>query len=250
MRISGFARVSALALSIVVMPVLSGCGSNPFNPIPDPGGDGHIPPNAPLNDTVQNTMLRFEATYEFQDLPKYEALLSSDFRYTFSQASDPDLVLAYGNNWGKDDEIASSQHLFDGFTNAHGDAVPAASKIDIDLYGVQPTQDVEHLDSLAYYQKVVVSRVVMSIEVPGSPEPTVYNIDARHEFYLVRGDAALLDPSQEARTDRWYIRRWDDLSPPPPIPTGGAIQIASVNTPGTLARVSESWGRLKGDYKQ
>jgi hypothetical protein len=249
MRISGFARVSALALSIAVLPVLSGCGSNPFNPPIDPGGDGHIPGPTPLNDTVQNTMLRFEATYEFQDLPKYEFLLASDFRYTFSQASDPTLVEIYGNNWGKDDEVASSQHLFEGFTNSLGQAVPAASKIDMDLYGVQPTSDVEHLDSTAYYQKVVVSRVVMSIEVPGSPEPTIYNIDARHEFYLVRGDAALLDPSQEARSDRWYIRRWDDLSA---LTTAGAIQIASVNsgTPGTLARVSESWGRLKSDYKQ
>lgn len=249
MRISGFARVSALALSIAVLPVLYGCGGNPFSPPIDRGADGRIPPNAPLNDTVQNTMLRFEATYEYQDLPKYEKLLASDFRYTFSQASDPQLVLTYGNNWGKDDEVASSQHLFDGFTNSRGEAVPAASKIAMDLYGVQPTQDNEHLDSLAYYQKVVVSRVVMSIEVPGSPEPTTYNIDARHEFYLVRGDAALLDAGQEVRTDRWYIRRWDDLSPPP-TPTG-AMQIASVNSgAGIMARVAESWGRLKSDYKQ
>ena len=247
MRISGFARVSALALSIVVLPVLAGCGSNPFNPPIDPGGDGHIPGNAPLNDTVENTMLRFEATYEFQDLPKYENLLASDFRYTFSQASDPTLVQSYPN-WGKDDEVATSQHLFEGFNSSTG-PVPAASEIKMDLFGQQRTSDVEHLDSLAYYQKVVVSRVVMSIEVPGTPEPTIYNIDARHEFYLVRGDAALLDASQEARTDRWYIRRWDDLSAAPS-PTGGAIQIASVNSgvPGTFARVAESWGRLKGDY--
>jgi hypothetical protein len=194
----------------------------------------------PLNDTVQKTMLRFEATYEFQDLPKYANLLASDFRYTFSQASDPLLVQTYPN-WGKDDEVATSQHLFEGFTNSLDEVVPAASKIEMDLYGVQPTTDVEHQDSTAYYQKVVVSRVVMSIEVPGSPEPTVYNIDARHEFYLVRGDAAVLDAGQEARADRWYIRRWDDLSPPNPSPV--------IVPSGPTAYTTTSWGRVRARYR-
>jgi hypothetical protein len=234
------ARLARIAAWAGVTMLLAGCnsGNRVIDPIPC---DCYVPPETPINDTVQNTIRRFEVTYEFQDLPKYGNLLASDFRYTFSQASDPVLVQTYGNDWGKDDEVASSWHLFDGFTNSVGEAFPAASKIQMDLFGVQPATDVEHPDSTAYYQKVVVTRVVMSIEIPGSPEPTTYNIDARHEFYLVRGDAAQLDASQEARTDRWYIRRWDDLSAAP----ATTATFADGPTPTT----PKTWGSLKAQYR-
>ena len=107
--------------------LLAGCDSG--SRVIDPGCDCSLPSDTPINDTIQNTMLRFDAVYEFEDSTRYRNLLASDFRYTFSQASDPQLVLTYGNNWGKDDEVASSRHLFDGFTNSLGEAVPAARRI-------------------------------------------------------------------------------------------------------------------------
>ena len=64
-----------------LLPVLAGCGSNPFNPPIDPGGDGHVPGDTPVNDSPQNLMIRFEKSYEFQDLQNYSRLLTSDFRY-------------------------------------------------------------------------------------------------------------------------------------------------------------------------
>jgi hypothetical protein len=249
MRVTGIARTTALALTLSVPLVLSGCGGNPFNPIIDPGGDGRIPTQTPLNDSVLNTMSRFVASYSFQDLPNYSALLTSDFQYTFSAASDPDLVALYSAGWGKDDETESSKHLFEGFTNSDPvpKFVPAATKIDIALNGQQYPDDYTHLDSLAYYKMVVVSTVVMSIEVPQpGTEPITYLISARHEFHLVRGDVAALDPGQEARADRWYIRKWDDLSPPPP--TARLAQLASANGKATNSRVGATWGALKSSY--
>ena len=224
-----------------MMMLPAGCdsGSRSIDPF---GCDcGQIPTEVPLNDTVQNTMLRFEGTYEFQASSRYKNLLASDFRYTFSQASDPTLVQIYGNNWGKADEVFSSGNLFNGFTNSVGEALPAASRIEMDLFGVQPATDFEHPDSATYYQKIVVARVVMTVEIPGTPEPTTYNIDARHEFYLVRGDAAVLDASQEARIDRWYIRRWDDLSAAP----ATTAAFADGPTPTT----PKTWGSLKAQYR-
>lgn len=241
MRSTGIRR-TALVFAIALLPVLAGCGSNPFNPPIDPGGDGHVPGDTPDNNSPQNLVIRFEKTYEFQDLPNYEKLLTSDFRYTFSSASDPGLVAQYGNNWGKDDEVESSKHLFEGFTNSTGDVIPAASKIDMTLSGIQYGTDPFHSDSTAYYQKVVLSSVVMEIDVPATPEPIVYNISARHELYLVRGDAARLDANQEARNDRWYIYRWDDLS----TPLAAGIKLASTNDGYVLTRTT--WGTVKDKF--
>jgi hypothetical protein len=140
--------VPPLLLTIALLPVLAGCGSNPFNPPIDPGGDGHVPGDTPLNDSPQNLMLRFEKSYEFQDLPTYINLLTSDFRYTFSADSDPTLVNLYPN-WGRDDEEESTKHLFEGFTNSETPPrlVPAASRIEMTLTGVQYQGDYQHPDS-------------------------------------------------------------------------------------------------------
>ena len=242
MRLSGITRRSALLAALVLLPVLSGCGKNPFNPVVDPGHEGKIPDTTPPNDSPQNLMIRFETSYEFQDLQNYEALLTSDFRYTFSTATDRDLADRYPN-WGRDDEVESSKHLFEGFTNSLGESFNGASNIDMTLYGVQYGPDFTHADSTTHYQRVVVTTVDMKIEVPGSPDPTIYQINARHEFYIVRGDAAVLAAGQEARTDRWYIRRWDDLSQP----LTAVTRIASVNA-GQAMSTPATWGSVKNSY--
>ncbi|MGH7725213.1 MAG: hypothetical protein ACREOU_07255, partial [Candidatus Eiseniibacteriota bacterium] len=185
MRFSGFPRRTLIALlTAFVLPLAAGCSSNPFDPPPDDGGGG-LPDDTPLNDSPQNTMTRFERTYEYQVLPEYELLFAANFRFIFSSQSDPDLVTQYGTNWSKPDEIESTGHLFDGFTNNEGDPIPGATRIDMSFaitpsYGDHPSFDA---DSLAYYEWVVVPRLVLEIEVPGSPEPLVYSIDARQEFY-------------------------------------------------------------------
>ncbi|MGH7725053.1 MAG: hypothetical protein ACREOU_06445, partial [Candidatus Eiseniibacteriota bacterium] len=66
-------------------------------------------------------------------------------------------------------------------------------------------------------------------------------------FYLVRGDAAVLDTGQEARTDRWYIYRWDDLSQPLP---GGPARLASLNAGALGTPAPTTWGGLKDGYKR
>lgn len=239
-------RFSALALTCALTFVLAGCSGNPFKP-PADNGNGGLPPDTPLNDSPQNTMTRFQRTYEYQVQPEYVKLLTSDFRYTFSSDTDPTLVAQYGPNWGKDDEAESADHLFKGFTSStSGNYVPGATNITMALNSVQYFDDPAHSDSSGYYKWVTVARVVMAIEVPGTTESQIYNIDARHEFYLVRGDAARLDAGQTATSDRWYIRRWDDLS----TSLGGAIHIASANNQVSNSSVSHptSWGAMKGTY--
>jgi hypothetical protein len=223
----------ARRLLLLLVLTVSGCAFHPPDVPPTPI------PVLPTPDSPQNLMLRFEGVYELQSAANYEPLLTSDFRYTFSLASDPTLVDRYPN-WGLDDEVESTRHLFEGFTTATGEVVPAASRIEMTLTGVQYGLDYTHPDSGEHYIKVVLTSVDMLIEVPTVPSPTTYQVGGRHEFYLVRGDAAVLDPGQEARADRWYLRRWDDLTPGVSAPVPAADIVI-----GAPRRVPASWGGVK-----
>jgi hypothetical protein len=241
MRKSGLVRPSLYALFLVAL--LAGCGSNPFDPPPiddDPG----LPPGTPLNDTPQNTMLRFEAAYENKVAVEYEKLLASNFRFTFSNQSDPDLVNEYGNNWGKDDEIESTRHLFEGFTSAEPpyEYQGPASAIALSLNGASFIDDPSRPDSAAFYKYVIVPSVDLTITIAGTEEQ-IYEISAPHDFYLVRGDVAVLDANQEATANRWYIYRWDDKSP---AIAGVAPRLASLAASDQPVRVT--WGLLKSSY--
>jgi len=250
-RLNSLSRVPALALTLATTLAFAGCGGNPFKPPPDTGNGG-LPVDTPANDSPQNTMTRFQRTYEYQVQPEYVKLLTNDFRYSFSLDSDPALVTLYGPNWGKDDEAESATHLFNGFTSsADGKYYAGATNITMVLNSSQYFDDPAHSDSSAYYQWVTVARVVMSIEVPGDASgPLTYYIDAPHNFYLVRGDAlgASLDADQPATSTHWYIRKWDDLSPPP---AAGTIRIASVNNRpvGSSLSVPITLGALKASYR-
>jgi hypothetical protein len=199
-----------------------------------------LPAGTPLNDSELHLLARLDATFHARSSVEYAKLLTDDFRFHFSESTDPVLVAMYGDNWGRDDETIALTNLFTGFTNTSGDPVPAASSIDLLLNGVQVADDTTHVDSLAYYRRIVVSRLVMSIEIPGTPEPTIYNVDARQEFYVVRGDAAVLAAGQAAQADRWYIRRWDDL----------ALAFAYGKGPVVRALAPVTLGRIKSQFRQ
>jgi len=232
MRQSGRLCPSLFALLLVAL--VTGCSSNPFNPPPDDVPPG-LGPEVPINDTPQNLMLRFEAAYEKKVPVEYEKLLTSNFRFTFSNQSDPTLVATYGNNWGKDDEVESTQHLFQGFTNENGEFQGAASAIALSLDGASFIDDPSRPDSGAYYKYVIVPSVSLTITIAGAEE-RIDEISARQDFYLVRGDIARIGPGQESRADRWYIHRWDDKA------------IAPGDAPADSQ--STTWGRLKHRYRR
>ena len=236
MKKSGL-RPTLLALAFLALPVLAGCSSNPFTPPVDDGGG--LPPGTPLNDSPQNAMLRFEATYENQVRAEYEKLFTSNFRFTFSSQSDPELVSQYGNSWGKDDEIESTGHLFEGFTNDQGQFQGPAASIVLSLTGASFIDEPAKPDSGEFYKRVIVPTVSLDIVIAGGEE---FQISAPHDFYLVRGDRALLDAGQEARADRWYIYGWDDKS----APLAAATPVLASHSEGGPA--PRTWGRLKSRY--
>ncbi|MEP7029018.1 MAG: hypothetical protein ABI960_10520 [Candidatus Eisenbacteria bacterium] len=230
------------ALVLLAACLLAGCGGGAKGTI----GPPPPPPQVTKNDTPANALQCFLEAYDQKLDAPYAALFTSDFHFTFSADTDPSLVVQYGPNWSKDDEAQSATHLFHGFTSgATGTYLPGATHITMALNSVQFFDDPAHTDSTDSYKWATVARVVLAVEVPGNPDPQVYNIDARQEFYLVRGDAAVLDAGQEARADRWYIRRWDDLSTNLAAPARPALDAGDPPTPTRAA----TWGSLKSQYR-
>ena len=210
--------------------LLAGCGGDDL--IGPPPQVEYPPPGSPAQ-----LMARLEKILENRDDPNYPPLLSEDFRYKFSADADPLLAQMYPN-WGKDDEVETVRHWFNGFTNSQGDPVPAVSRIDLTFTGVQYGNDPDHPDSTAQYQKVVVTLLDATVEIPGTPDSLVYHVTARHDFYLVRGDAAVLSADSPADATHWYVRRWEDLAIDP---FHGGNPVPAAARPATLGSLRASY---------
>jgi hypothetical protein len=197
------APLSLHASAVLLVALVAGCAFDPKTEPPPP------PPVLPPADSPQNAIARFVGTYEQLDITEYKPLFTKDFRFTFSSQSDPLLAQQYGSSWGKDDEVESTTHLFLGFVDEHGTYQPAAARIELQLPFVQELEDPAHTDSVGWYRVVSVPRLLLEIVLA---DERGFSVDAPHDFYLVRGDAAVLAPDQDSSPDRWYVYRWDDRS--------------------------------------
>ena len=227
----------------LILAATAGCGGDKkTNPVITPPGG-----------TPASTLARLDQLYEDQSLAEYGKLFTADFSFRFSAEADPILAAHYGTSWNIDDEIISAGHLFDGFvsTDPPYEDFGGATSITMSLIGPQVLPDSTHTDSTAHYQRVVVPTVDLSIRVVNSSFETIYEVRAGHEFFLVRGDAAVLADGQAADSLHWYIRRWDDHSPAPFARTGQngvrrgefGLQSASNAAPAT-------WGMIKSAYRR
>jgi hypothetical protein len=232
-------KPAALLLGLAVL--AAGCGDSKTNPVIPPAG-------LPANSSPAGALARFEAAYEQRKLAEYGALFTADFSFIFSSQADPLLAQQYGTSWGADDEAASAGHLFAGFTSTEPpfETFPGASDIQLALVGVQNLPDIDdHPDSTTHYRLLVVPQVELTITVASAGDPLVYEIDAPHDFRLVRGDVALLSAGQPADSLHWYIRRWDDRTPF----TGSARSPVRSEPQRAMPAAPASWGRVKGQYR-
>jgi hypothetical protein len=224
-------RAPALLLA-AALALGAGCGTEPDSKPQPPAG------LQPPNDTPQNTILRFVAAYEGKRTTEYRMLFTGDFRFEFSNASDPTLANRWPGGWSAADESISARNLFQGGTNLQGVYQPAATDIELLLTKTQPVDDGDNGDPAKF--QVLSTPVDAVIEVPPDPpatDPLKYVItNNSHRFFLVRGDvAAGLRADQVADSTHWYIWKWLDE-------TAGYAA-----APG--ATVPNSWGRVKGLYR-
>lgn len=220
-----------------------GCGN-------DKGSNPVITP-LPENSTPAGAMALFEKSYEQQNAAAYAKLFTANFHFRFSEQSDPVLAAQYGFNWGPADEDTAARHLFAGFTSTQPpyNTFGGATSIVLTLVGPQYLDDFTRPDSTRFYKYVVVPTFDASITVVNGSVETVYEISAGHDFYLVRGDAAVLASDQPADSLHWYIYRWDDKSPAGFSPTPGASRPAT-QPQRIMPSQAKSWGSIKDQYRR
>ena len=160
------------------------------------------PPAAAVStDSPVGLMRCFEASYEARDLEPYAALFAADFRF---YPSDPEVAMRHPV-WTRVDEIEAADHLFHGFSDEHGRWHPGAGAITLSLDPYRERVDPEHADSTATYRCYEAPSVTLSVATCAGE----WLVERQaHDFYVVRGDAAVVTPDQEPSVDRWYIRKW------------------------------------------
>ncbi|MGH7723974.1 MAG: hypothetical protein ACREOU_00955 [Candidatus Eiseniibacteriota bacterium] len=212
-----------------------GCGED------EPTGPSEGRDDTPVNSSPQGALGRMAWALENEDDVAYADLFTRDFTFRFSADTDPSLVLQYGLAFRRGSEIAFARHLFDGFTNVNGDSLGGSVAMSVDLNQVIMMDDPEYPDSTAHYRFASAPAVVAAIQVPRSSQVVTVNLTGRQDFFLVRGDAAALTAGQEARSDRWYVRGWDDRSL-------AVAKRGGRDGRGSLVEPFSTWGRLKHEY--
>jgi hypothetical protein len=211
----------------------AGCSSTPST----------TQPNVPAlagNDSPANATSRLVGAYRQKNQAAYADMLTGDFNFQFSPSTDPALVQQYPTGWARLDETESSSHLFTGFTPQGGAAMPAASNITIVFADSVPADDNSPGVDPATH-KILDTRVDGTITVPQSGGSLVYSIANNEDIiYFVRGDAAaLVDTTQVADAQHWYVYKWKDVS---------QNFIPRPNSSGVLAKAS-TWGGIKATYR-
>ena len=175
-----------------------------------------LAPDSPLG-----LMKRFVEAYRQNRLDEYGRLLATDFRFTFGDSA---LAVAYPEGWERSDEIASARHLFEGRTGDSGAHLPAASRIWLTMDSLEVRDDPSEPDSAWCYQWVLAPHVRLVVDFADS---SFVVKDAAHEFFVVRGDVAVLGDDQKTDADHWYIRRWVERPLPPasekPVTANGVV---------------------------
>lgn len=210
--------------------LVTGCSSEPTKPNPAP--------TLAANDTPAHAVERLLGAYERRDDGDYGAMLTGDFTYEFSSATDRFWVDQYAGGWFKGDEVLASGHLFHGFHAYGTDGNTVASKIDLHFANTIPVPDTTGgLDPSTH--QVLSTRIDGEITVRESGGRTEFTFDIFNNqdvFYFVRGDSAKgLDASQPADSQHWYLYRWLDRT----------YMFADLR-----AMVPQStWGTVKGMYR-
>ncbi len=200
-------RMGVVGLAVTALAVgLAGC-FNPFSPrIAVTEAVSEAQPSA-LGPTGVIDLFRW--CYEHRDINVYKGLFSADYVFTFSQldpAGDP----YRGTPWRREDELASTTHLF---VTGNATEEPASSiSLTFDATLI-PQNDPRQGASPNRWHKLVTTGVVLDVQRSSGS----LQVKGRANFFVVRGDSALIPPELNLRPDslRWYIQGWvDDTASP------------------------------------
>jgi hypothetical protein len=228
----------ALVLLAALAAGVSGC-FNPFRPLVSGKTSFVKPPPSPTN--AADLVRLFKWCWENRDIAQYLEIFSDDYRFAFAitdSAGNP-----YRNNpWTREDELASSTHLFVGGSASE----PAASNISLIFDGdLLATPDFRQGKTARWHQQIQITTLTLTIN---KTDGSAVRVTGGALFYLVRGDSAvipqeMIDRGFKSDSLRWYIERWEDQTN---VGVGAAsVAPASRAAMGTLGPERMSWGLAK-----
>ncbi len=214
------------------------------------------PPNpAPTPDSPAAALRLFEWSYNNKSLARYLELFARDYRFFFSPL-DSAGAMYRDTAWVRDDELISTTHLFVG---GSADQPPASSiRLVLDRnFFVAPDPRSISWDPQGRWHKNIRTQIVLNIQ---TTDGSAIDISGAADFYLVRGDSAVIPADLVARgfrpdSTRWWIGRWDDetaqAEPTPDRSRGGEGTDVAGRPPVLAAQPSSSktWGRVKVLYR-
>jgi len=247
-------RPVATAMALALAGSLVSC-FNPFDPKVVGVGVSDPPP---VPDSPGNALRLLEWCYEQRQISEYRELFTEDYRFVFGQL-DPDGIAYRDNPWTREDELESTDNLFQG-----GDAnQPVATSITILFdrnFIVEPDPT---FPASSRWRKWIRTSVLLKLVDANSLQR---ESGGYANFFLVRGDSALIPPELVSRgflpdSNRWYIRRHEDdtiseqeegLALGPSEFRNHATGTRSIVSPVAAMPASYqrlSWGALKHRYR-
>ena len=184
-------------------------------------------------DNPGRMMRCLKEAFEARSVADFSALLAANFHFHTMDARMDSML----GDVDRRREIGIMRNLFEGGTDTT--ARPRADSISVNVGPYEVQDDPEHPDSTRHYQVIAVRSLEMVIEVK---DKTYKVTQARHEYRVVRGDAALLVPGQPADERHWYFWDWlerpgflvDDLEGGPDALPPGAPRLALRRLPTPL----------------
>jgi len=193
-------------------------------------------PNSPGN-ALQ--LLRYD--WEHRAPGPYGLLFTEDYVFVFSErdsAGKPFL----SKPWGREDELASAEHMF--VTGTATD--PPASSIWLDYPFPLITYPDDRDGKDARWHKQIRAQVLLRFNRGDSG----FEVKGAELFYLVRGDSALIPPELRDQgfgpdSSRWWIERWVDESLQDQSPAPARL------APPAAAQPTRAWslGAIKALYR-
>jgi hypothetical protein len=202
------------AICVLLTMVTAGCSGKSSHVVAPPVG---LPAGTPEADSPEHLAARLTATWNAQMVSEYDRLLTDDFRFHFSPVIDPDLYTQFELGWPRASEVTAVNHLFNGYTDPVYGRVLGASSIAMTFNGVQVFDDTTHADSVAYYKRIRITSMSVTLTFPASGTPDVTTLTWPQQLFVVRSDAAVRVTGQAASPDRWLVRSWEDLASYPGI---------------------------------
>ena len=228
-----FPSFLALAAILVVLSApLAGCGKGGpvvLAPKPDPLAA------MPATSSPSGALRAFEWSCVQRSTEGYPRLFTTDYRFIFSPT---DTAGRFRNvPFTRDDELISFDHIVAAATQI----TLALDKNFVVFPDPRPGMD-------ARYHKNILTQVDLNVVFGDGSE---VNIQGKANFFLVRGDSALVPDGVAGRdSTHWFVVRWEDqtlagallarLAP-------GASRTAGVA--GTTPTHNKTWGSLKAMFR-